>query len=208
VCKCALSVVPCDRGIASPFYRPGGAVYNRAAQFSYVWRYGARHHGVDDRPSESCFWQSVMACPVSVQVWLRGWRRGSLSSGRRACVSSRVGPTEGRRSHSGGRGDILLFWTPIAPGMGLQCPGWRHRADGDGGDTPHWFDVTTSSREGAIRASVPLSRVPPSSFEGAERGPYESGWRSVTELTLASPHSDVQWRGWPHREGWRNNSGI
>jgi hypothetical protein len=29
---------------------------------------------------------------------------------------------------------------------------------------------------------------------------------SVTELTLASPHSIVQWRGWPHRAGGRQNS--
>jgi hypothetical protein len=115
---------------------------------------------------------------------------------------------EGRRSHSGGRGNVLSSWTPIAPGMGLQCPGWWHRSDGDKGNAPHWFDVTASSREGAIQASVPLSRVPPSSFEGAACGLYESGRHSVTELTLTSPHSDVQWRGWPHREGWRNNTGI
>jgi hypothetical protein len=47
----------------------------------------------------------------------------------------------------------------------------------------------------------PPSRVPPSSFEGAARWPYESGWHSVTELTLASPHSVVQWQGWPHGGG-------
>jgi hypothetical protein len=40
------------------------------------------------------------------------------------------------------------------------------------------------------------------------RRPYESGWHSVVELTLALPHSDVQWRGWPHREGWRNSARI
>jgi hypothetical protein len=59
-----------------------------------------------------------------------------------------------------------------------------------------------------MQASVPLSRVPPSSFEGAACGPYESGRHSVMELTLASLHSDVQWRGWPHREGWRNRAEI
>jgi hypothetical protein len=45
-------------------------------------------------------------------------------------------------------------------------------------------------------------------FEGAARRPYESGRHSVTELTLALPHSAVQWRGWPHRESWRNNARI
>jgi hypothetical protein len=114
----------------------------------------------------------------------------------------------GRWSNSGGHGDVLSSWTPTVPGMVLQCPRWRHRADGDEGDAPHWFDVTASSREGAIQAFVPLSRVPSSSFEGAVCGPYESGRHSVTELTLASPHSDVQWRGWPHREGWQNSAGI
>jgi hypothetical protein len=54
----------------------------------------------------------------------------------------------------------------------------------------------------------PPSRVPPSSFEGAARRPYESGWQSVAALTLALPHSVVQWRGWPHREGWWNSAGM
>jgi hypothetical protein len=40
-------------------------------------------------------------------------------------------------------------------------------------------------------AGIPPSRVPPSSFEGAAHRPYESGWNSVTELTLASPHNAV-----------------
>jgi hypothetical protein len=35
-----------------------------------------------------------------------------------------------------------------------------------------------------------------------------SGWYSVTKLTLALPHNVVQWRGWPHKEGWRNNDGY
>jgi hypothetical protein len=91
---------------------------------------------------------------------------------------------------------------------GVAVPEMEAQADSDEGDAPHWFDVTASSREGAIQAFVPLSRVPSSSFEGAVCGPYESGRHSVTELTLASPHSDVQWRGWPHREGWQNSAGI
>jgi hypothetical protein len=60
----------------------------------------------------------------------------------------------GQRSNSGGRGDVLSSWTPTTPGMVLQCPRWRHWANGDGGDAPHWFDVTASSHEGAIQASL------------------------------------------------------
>jgi hypothetical protein len=41
-------------------------------------------------------------------------------------------------------------------------------AGGDGGDALHWSDVTTPSRVGAGLTSVPLSRVPPSSFEGCD----------------------------------------
>jgi hypothetical protein len=44
------------------------------------------------------------------------------------------------------------------------------------------------------QASVPLSRVPPSSFEGVACRPYESGRHSVMELTRALPHNAVQWR--------------
>jgi hypothetical protein len=54
----------------------------------------------------------------------------------------------------------------------------------------------------------PPSRVPPSSFKGAACRTYESGWHSVAELTMALPHSAVQWWGWPHGEGWQNNAGI
>jgi hypothetical protein len=86
--------------------------------------------------------------------------------------------------------------------------GWPHRADGDRGDAPHWSDVTVSSRAGARQAFVPFSRVLASSFEGAARGPYESGLHSVTKLTLALPQSVVRWRGWPHQEGWRNSAEI
>jgi hypothetical protein len=121
-----------------------------------MWQYGVQRHGVDGRPDESCFWQGITACLVSVQERLRGRQRGSLSSGRRACISSRVGLMEGRRSHSGGRDDVLSSWTPTASGMGLQCSGWWHKADVDGGDAPHWFDVTAPSREGATQTSVPF----------------------------------------------------
>jgi hypothetical protein len=48
-------------------------------------------------------------------------------------------------------------------------------ADGDGEDAPHCPDATALSWASVEQASVPFSRVPPSSFEGAARRPYESG---------------------------------
>jgi hypothetical protein len=64
-------------------------------------------------------------------------------------------------SHSAGDGAAV-------PGMVAQQRGWPHRAGGDGGDVLHWSGVTASSRAGAGLMSVPLSRVPPSSFEGCD----------------------------------------
>jgi hypothetical protein len=87
--------------------------------------------GVDGRPGESCFSQDVMACPVSVQERLRGWRRRSRSFSRRPCADSRVQLTGGRTGHSSGRDGVLSPRTPTALGMALQCPGW-HCDGGDG----------------------------------------------------------------------------
>jgi hypothetical protein len=99
--------------------------------------------------------------------------------------------------HSSRRGGVLSSRTPTASGMALQYPGWR-RGSGDGRtglmvtEGTHLTGPTSWHRPGGVRqASVLLSRVPPSSFEGAARGPYESGRHSVTELTLASSHNDV-----------------
>jgi hypothetical protein len=60
-------------------------------------------------------------------------------------------------------------------GMVLHWRGWSHRIIGDGGDAPHWSDATTLPWAGVEQASVPFSRVPPLSFEGAALGPYKSG---------------------------------
>jgi hypothetical protein len=46
------------------------------------------------------------------------------------------------------------------PGMASWWRGWPHRANGDGGDAPHWSDVTTLFWAGVEQASVPL-------FEGS-----------------------------------------
>jgi hypothetical protein len=133
--------------------------------FSYVRRYGVQRHGVDGCPGESCFWQSIMACLVSVQERLRGWRCGIFSSGRRACVSSRVGLTEGQRSHSGGRGDVLSSWTPTAPGMVLQCPGWW-RGSGDGCTRPMAMEDTRLTGLTSQRRPVRARDRCPYSFRG------------------------------------------
>jgi hypothetical protein len=69
--------------------------------------------------------------------------------------------------HSGRRVGVLSPCTPTASGMA-----W---AEGDGGDAPHWSDVTVLSWESAEQAYVLFSRVPPSPFEGATCQPYESG---------------------------------
>jgi hypothetical protein len=95
-----------------------------------------------------------------------------------------------------------------APGMASGWRGWSRRTDGDGGDTSHWPDVMAWSWAGVEQMSVPLLRVPSSSFESAARRPYETGRHSVTELTPVLPHSVVKWRGWPYRESWRNSVEI
>jgi hypothetical protein len=136
--------------------------------FSYVWRYGVQRRRVDGRPGESCFWQSVMACLVSIQERLRRWRCGDFPLGRRSYADSRVRLTGGCKAHSSRRGGVLSFRTPTASGMVLQCPGWR-RGSGDGrtglmvtGETP--LTGPTSRR----RPGRPRDRCP-SPFRGFRR---------------------------------------
>jgi hypothetical protein len=74
---------PCGWGTAPPFIGQGGAVYMRAALFSYVWRCGEWRHGADGRPGESRSSWGVVAHPVFVQEQLRGRRRSGWLSGRR-----------------------------------------------------------------------------------------------------------------------------
>jgi hypothetical protein len=147
---CPIRRHPATGGLLPLFIGQGEAMV-----YSDMRRYGVQRHVVDGCRGESCFWQSITACPVSVQERLRGWWSGSFSSGRRACASSRVGPTEGRRSHSGGRGDVLSSWTPTPPGMVLQCPGWW-RGRGDGRTGPMAMEETRltglTSRRRPVRA--------------------------------------------------------
>jgi hypothetical protein len=115
--------------------------------------------------------------------------------------------------HSGRRGGVLSPRTPTASWMALQCSGWRC-GGGDDRTGPMATEemrpagLTSRHSPGQVwnRRSSPLSRVPPSSFEGMARRPYESGRHSVAELTPTLPHSVVQWRGWPHRGSWRNSA--
>jgi hypothetical protein len=72
---------------------------------------------------------------------------------------------------------------------GSTTTGRTAQGRGDGGDALHWSDVTALSNAGVGRRLY-LFKVfcrPPS--RGTTWGSYESGWHSVTELTLAFPHS-------------------
>jgi hypothetical protein len=86
---------------------------------------------VDGHPGESRLWRSVMACPVSVQERLRGWRCRSFSFSHRPYTDARVQLTGGRKVHSSRRGGVLSPRTPTVSGVALQCLGCR-RGGGDG----------------------------------------------------------------------------
>jgi hypothetical protein len=83
-----------------------------------------------------------MACPVSVQERLRGWRcRGCLFGGRPHADSS-VLLMGGRTRHNSGCGDVPSPRASIASGMVMQCPGWC-RDGGDGRTGPMATEVTS-----------------------------------------------------------------
>jgi hypothetical protein len=70
----ALYRPPLRLGEYPSFYRPRRRQFTIVPHcFIYMWRYGLQCRGVDRRPGDSCFWRDVMAHPVSVQEWLRGW---------------------------------------------------------------------------------------------------------------------------------------
>jgi hypothetical protein len=149
-----LSVVPLRLGDCPSFYKPRRGHFTGVPHyFIYVRRHVILCRGVDGHPGESCFWRDVMACPVSIQERLQGWRcRGRLFGGHPR-ADSRVPLTGGRTRHSSGRGGVPSPHAPTALGMATQCPGWSHRADGDGGDAP---DVTARPHASAEQASVPI----------------------------------------------------
>jgi hypothetical protein len=107
-----------------------------------------------------------MACPVSVQERLQGWRCKSFPFGRHACVISRVGLTEGRRLHSGGRGGVLSPRTPTASGMALQCPGCRY-SGGNGCTGPMVTEDTRLTGLTSWCCPGPARNRRPSLFEGS-----------------------------------------
>jgi hypothetical protein len=96
-----------------------------------------------------------LACPVSVQKRLRGWRCRSHPFGCRPYIGSRVRLTGGHGAHSSWRGGVLSPHPPTVLMMVMKCPGWcwgrrgwPHRADGDGSDRSCRPDVTTLSLHG------------------------------------------------------------
>jgi hypothetical protein len=126
-------VLSCGQGTASSFYRPrGGSLQSCCTVLSAT--YGGMAHSVTElmvvltnlapvgRRSES------YTCPGAasrVAVW-------DLPVGRRRYANSRARLTEGRRMHSSGRGSVSSSRASTAPGMVLECLGWRCSAR-DGG---------------------------------------------------------------------------
>jgi hypothetical protein len=137
-----LSVVPLWPGDCPSFYRPRRRQFTGVPHcFIYVWRHGVHCRGVNGRPGESRFWRDVMACPVSIQEWLREWWCRGRSFGGRPHADSRVPLRGGRTRHSSGRGDVPSPRASIASGMAMQCPGWC-RDGGDGRTGPTATEVT------------------------------------------------------------------
>jgi hypothetical protein len=118
--------------------------------------------------------------------------------------------TEGWKSHGSGCGDVSSSRAPVVPGMALQCRdggtagggvgggGGAPRRGGGGGGTgpevkeeksPCWPDVTASSVRARGRHPYLFRgfRHPP--LRVATWRPHGGGQHSVTELTLALPHS-------------------
>jgi hypothetical protein len=90
----------------------------------------------------------------------------------------------------------------------MQCPGWCR----DGGDGRTGLMVTEGTRPTSRHGPVRAQNGRPSSFEGSNilfRGcdvPVVQEW--VAECRRADPSLTAQWRGWPHRKGWRNSVGA
>jgi hypothetical protein len=88
---------------------------------------------------------------------LEGWADGGPEAAKRRAWRCPIVPG----SHNAGDDAAM-------PGMVAQWRGWPHRAASDGGDVLCWSDITAPSWAGARQMVVPLSRVPPSSFEGCD----------------------------------------
>jgi hypothetical protein len=143
---------------------------------NYVWQYGVQHHGVDGRPGEYCSWQSVMACLVSVQERLRGWRCGSFFPGRRPHADSRVRLTKDRKVHSSGCGIISSLRVPTVSRMTLQCPRWWH----SGGDGRTGLEVMGETRSAGL-----MSRRRPAWVRDRRSYPFRGFRRPLSRVQRA-----------------------
>jgi hypothetical protein len=162
---------PLRLGDCPSFYRPRRRQFTSVPHcFIYVWGYGVQCRAVDGRPSESCIWRGVMACPVSVQEWLRGWRCRGRPFGHCLYMGSRMRLTGGRVAHNSRRGGVL---SPRPP----QCWGWRCSArdgvgdDGDGRTGPMATEVTSPAGPTSWRCPVRAWRSRLSSLRGLHRPP-------------------------------------
>jgi hypothetical protein len=95
---------------------------------------------------------------------------------RCACVSSRVGLSEGWRSHSGGRGDFLSSWASTTSRMVLQCP-TRWRGIGDGRTGPMATEET--------RLTGPTSWCRPGRARDRRSYPFQGFWRPLSRVRRA-----------------------
>jgi hypothetical protein len=139
-----------------------------AALFSYVWRRGEQCHRADGRPGESRSSRGVVARPVLVQEWFRGWRRSGWSSGRRrgpirgcrqrgpVCGTVAVVAMSCPRAHQQHRDVVTVL------GVARQWRRWPHRIDSDEEDLSRRPDVT----------AWPCI-VTEKAFEGAAGPPFE-----------------------------------
>jgi hypothetical protein len=118
-----------------------------------------------------------MACPVSVQERLQGWRCGSFPFSRRPYADSRVQLTGSRRAHSSCHGGVLSPRTPTTSGMALQCPG-RRRGGGDDHTGPMVTEET--------RLAGPTSRHRPGRARDGHPYPFQGLRRPLSRGRCAS----------------------
>jgi hypothetical protein len=74
-------------------------------------------------------------------------------------------------------------------------------AGDDRGDALYWFDVIAPSRAGAGSVVVPLSRVPPSSFEGDNVEEVREWAAQCHGITPSFPHNSHTMPGMAAQRG-------
>jgi hypothetical protein len=152
-----------------------------------------------------------MACSVSVQERLRGWRCRGRSFGGCPHADSRVPLTGGRTRHNSGRGDVPSPRASIASGMAMQCPGWCHDG-GDGRTGPTATEVTGPAGLTSRRSPGQAWNRRPPPLEGFAVLFRGCGASAVREWVAQCHRTDAdhaaQWQGWPHRGSWWNSVGA